>query len=54
MKMTMLLIFRRNAEIFNKFFAKHCTIAPNSSKLPSVFIRKTDKYLSAVTFMKMK
>ena len=52
--MTTLLIFRKKAEIFNKFFAKHCTIVLNSSKLPSVFIRKTDKHLSAVTFMKMK
>ena len=48
--MISLLIFRKKAETFNEFFAKQCTVVPNSSKLPSVFIRKTDKYLSVVTF----
>ena len=42
--------FQKKAEIFNEFFAKQRTVVPNSSKLPSVFIRKTDKYLSTVTF----
>ena len=42
--------FQKKVEIFNEFFAKQCTVVPNSSKLPSVFIRKTDKYLSTVTF----
>ena len=41
---------QKKAEIFNEFFVKQCTVVPNSSKLPSVFIRKTDKYLSTVTF----
>ena len=41
---------QKKAEIFNEFFVKQCTVAPNSSKLSSVFIRKTDKYLSSVTF----
>ena len=42
--------FQKKAESFNEFFAKNCTVVPNSSKLPSVFIRKTDKYLLTVTF----
>ena len=42
--------FQKKAKIFNEFFAKQCTVVPNSSKLPSVFIRKTDKHLSTVTF----
>ena len=42
--------FQKKAEIFNVFFAKECTGVPNFSKLASVFIRKTDKYLSTVTF----
>ena len=37
--------FQKKAEIFNEFFAKQRTVVQNSSKLPSVFIRKTDKYL---------
>ena len=41
---------QKKAEIFNEFFVKQCTVAPNSSKLSSLFIRKTDKYLSTVTF----
>ena len=44
MPMILLLIFKKKNAIFNsKFF-------PNSSKLPSVFIKITDKYLSTVTF----
>ena len=42
--------FQKNPEIFNEFFAKQCTVVPNPSKLPLVFIRKTDKYLSTATF----
>ena len=42
--------FQKRVEIFNEFSAKQCTVAPNSSKVPSVFIRKTEKYLSTVTF----
>ena len=41
---------QKNAEIFNEFFAKQCTVVPNPSKLPSVVIRKTDKYLATATF----
>ena len=42
--------FQKKVEIFNRFFAKQRIIVPNSNNLPSVFIRKTDKYLSTVTF----
>ena len=48
--MILFLIFRKKANIFNEFFAKQCTVAPNSSKPPSPFVRKADKYLSTVTF----
>ena len=46
--------FQKKAEIFNESFAKQCTVVPNSSKLPNVFITKIDKYLPTVTFMKKK
>ena len=42
--------FSEKAEIFNEFFAKQCTVVPNSSRLLSVFISNTDKHLSTVTF----
>ena len=42
--------FQKKAEILNEFLAKQCTVARNSSKFPSVLIRKTDKHLSTVTF----
>ena len=45
-----LIDFQKTSEIFNEFFAKQCTAVLNSSKLPSVFISKTDKHLSTVTF----
>ena len=50
MKMISLLIFRKKAEIFNEFLAKQSTVVLNSSKLPIVFMRNTDNYLSTVTF----
>ena len=37
--------FKKKAEIFNEFFAKQVV-----AKLPSVFISKTDKHLSTITF----
>ena len=37
--------FQKKAEVFNKFFAKQCTVVPTSGKVPSVFVRKADKYL---------
>ena len=42
--------FQKRVEIFNEFSAKQCTVVRNSSKVPSVFIRKTQKHLSTVTF----
>ena len=42
--------FQKKVEIFNEFFAKQCTVVPNSSRLLSVFISNTDKHLSTVTF----
>ena len=42
--------FQRKAEFFYEFFVKQCTVVPNSSKHPSVFISKTNKHLSTVTF----
>ena len=48
------ICFQKKAEIFNEFFAKQYAVVPNSSKHPSVFIRKTDRYLSTVTFYEMK
>ena len=48
--MILSLTFKKKAEIFNNFFAKQCTVVPNSSILPSVFIIKTNKSLSTLTF----
>ena len=42
--------FQKKAGIYNEFFPKQCTVVPNSSKLPSVFIKKADKYLSTEIF----
>ena len=42
--------FQKKAGIYNEFFPKQCTVVPNSSKRPSIFIRKADKYLSTETF----
>ena len=51
MEMILLLIFRKKLKfLMNSFFAKQCTVVPNSSKLLGVFIRETHKYLSTVTF----
>ena len=42
--------FEKKAEIFDGLFAKQCTVVQNSSKHPSVFISKTNRQLSTVTF----
>ena len=42
--------FKKKAELFNLFFAKQCSIIDNSSELPSNFLKKTDKSISAITF----
>ena len=42
--------FKKKAELFNLLFAKQCSIIDNSSELPSNFLKKTDKSISAITF----
>ena len=41
---------KKKAELFNLFFAEQCSIIYNSSGLPSNFLKKTDKSISAITF----
>ena len=42
--------FKKNAELFNLLFAKQCSKIDNSSELPLNFLKKTDKFVSAITF----
>ena len=42
--------FKQKAEIFNNFFSKQCSLINNTSKLPTVYSKKTDKLLSEITF----
>ena len=42
--------FKKNAELFNSFFAKQCTVVNNGSRLPSELWLKTDKLLSNIIF----
>ena len=42
--------FKEKAEIFNSFFAEQCSLMNNSSKLPSTFLKRTDKFISSVSF----
>ena len=42
--------FKKKAELFNSFFAEQFSIIDNSSELPSNFLKKTDKSISAITF----
>ena len=42
--------FKEKAEIFNSFFAEQCSLMNNSSKLPSTFSKRTDKFISSVSF----
>ena len=42
--------FTKKAELFNLFFAEQCSIIDNSSELPSNFLNKIDKSISAITF----
>ena len=37
--------FKEKAEIFNFFFAEQCSLINNSSKLPSTFLKRTDKFI---------
>ena len=42
--------FRKEAELFNCFFAKQCFIINNSITLSLSFRKKADKSISAITF----
>ena len=42
--------FKEKAEIFNSFFAEQCSLMNNSSKLPSTFLKRTDKFISSILF----
>ena len=42
--------FKKKAEFFNCFFAKQCSIINNFSELPLNLCKKTDKFISTVTF----
>ena len=42
--------FKEKAEIFNSFSAEQCSLTNNSSKLPSTFLKRTDKYISSISF----
>ena len=42
--------FKKKAELFNSFFADHCSLISNSSELPRKFEYLTQSRLSLVTF----
>ena len=42
--------FKGKAEKFNSFFAEQCSLINNSSKLPSTFLKTTDKCISSISF----
>ena len=42
--------FKVKAEIFNSFFAEQCSLMKNSSKLPLTFLKRTDKFISSISF----
>ena len=42
--------FKEKAEIFNSFFAEQCSLMNNSSKLLSIFLKRTDKFISSISF----
>ena len=42
--------FNEKEEIFNSFFAEQCSLMNNSSKLPSPFLKRTDTFISSVSF----
>ena len=42
--------FKEKAEIINSFFAEKCSLINNSSKLPSTFLKRTDKFISSISF----
>ena len=40
---------KEKAETFNSFFAEQCSLMNNSSKLPSTFLKRTDKFISLIS-----
>ena len=42
--------FKEKAEIFNSFFVEQCSLMNNSSKLLSIFLKRTDKFISSISF----
>ena len=44
--------FKEQAEIFNSFFAKQCTIVKNTSQFPTDSLKRTNNCLSTVPFAK--
>ena len=41
---------KEKAETFNSFFAEQCSLMNNSSKLPSTFLKGTDKFIPSIAF----
>ena len=41
---------KEKAETFNSFFAEQCSLMNNSSKLPSTFLKETDKFIPSIAF----
>ena len=44
--------FKKQAEIFNNFFAKQCTIVNNTSKFPTDSLKRTNNCLCTISFNK--
>ena len=44
--------FKTQAEIFNNFFAKQCTIVNNTSKFPTDSLKRTNNCLCTISFNK--
>ena len=42
--------FNKKARIFISFFAQQCSLMNNSSKLPSTFLKRTEKVISSISF----
>ena len=42
--------FKEKAEIFNSFFAEQCSLMNNSIKLLSIVLKRTDKFISSISF----
>ena len=44
--------FKENAQIFNNFFAKQCSLVENTNKLPTDSFKRTNNLLSIISFAK--